>query len=133
MVKQIEYLYQVRNKGRVVRRTLIRINKETGLYAEFEKKSLNQDEEGKGTISFNLKNEDFGILPNDKLFEEFNKIFFPKVTNFFDKRMMDKTPWYLTVDKVEYYGNSEPEFYQKIFALLKIKAIEKFLIKSYNS
>ena len=133
MVKQIEYLYQVRNKGRVVRRTLIRINKETGLYAEFEKKSLNQDEEGKGTISFNLKNEDFGILPNDKLFEEFNKLFFPKVTNFFDKRMMDKTPWYLTVDKVEYYGNSEPEFYQKIFALLKIKAIEKFLIKSYNS
>ena len=133
MVKQIEYLYQVRNKGRVVRRTLIRINKETGLYAEFEKKSLNQNEEGKGTISFNLKNEDFGILPNDKLFEEFNKLFFPKVTNFFDKRMMDKTPWYLTVDKVEYYGNSEPEFYQKIFALLKIKAIEKFLIKSYNS
>ena len=115
MVKQIEYLYQVRNKGRVVRRTLIRINKETGLYAEFEKKSLNQNEEGKGTISFNLKNEDFGILPNDKLFEEFNKLFFPKVTNFFDKRMMDKTPWYLTVDKVEYYGNSEPEFYQKIF------------------
>ena len=133
MVKQIEYLYQVRNKGRVVRRTLIRINKETGLYAEFEKKSPNHDEEGKGTISFNLKNEDFGILPNDKLFEEFNKLFFPKVTNFFDKRMMDKTPWYLTVDKVEYYGNSEPEFYQKIFALLKIKAIEKFLIKSYNS
>ncbi len=133
MVKQIEYLYEVRNKGRVVRRTLIRINKETGLYAEFEKKNPNQNEEGKGPIRFNLKNEEFGILPNDKLFEEFNKLFFPKVTNFFDKRMMDKTPWYLTVDKVEYFGNSEPEFYQKIFALLKIKAIEKFLVKSYNN
>ena len=129
MVKQIEYLYEVRNKGRVVRRTLIRINKDTGLYAEFEKKNPNQTEEGKGPACFHLKNEDFGILPNDKLFEEFNKVFFPKVTNFFDKRMMDKTPWYITVDKTEYFGNSEPEFYQKIFALLKIKAIEKFISK----
>ena len=41
--------------------------------------------------------------------------------------MMDKTPWYLTVDKVEYFGNSEPEFYQKVFSLLKIKDIEKHM------
>ena len=123
MVKQIEYLFEVRNKGRVVRRTFIRINKDTGLYSEFEKK-----EEGKGPACFNLKNEVFGILPNDKLFEEFNKLFYPKVTNFFDKRMMDKTPWHITVDKVEYFGNSEPEFYQKIMSLLKIKAIEKYMV-----
>ena len=129
MVKQIEYLYEVRNKGRVVRRTLIRINKDKGLYAEFERKNLNQMEEGKGPVCYHLNNEDFGILPNDKLFEEFNKIFFPKVTNFFDKRMMDKTPWHITVDKTEYFGNSEPEFYQKILALLKIKSIEKFISK----
>ncbi len=130
MVNQIEYLYEVRNnQKKVVRRTLIRINKETGLYAEFERKNPNQMEEGKGPACFNLKNEDFGILPNDKLFEEFNKIFFPKITNFFDKRKIDKTPWYITVDKVEYFGNSEPEFYQKIFKLLKIKAIEKFISK----
>ena len=128
MVKQIEYLYEVRNKGRVVRRTFIRINKETGLYAEFEKRNPNQIEEGKPTC-FNLKNEDFGILPNDKLFEEFDKLFYPKITNFFDKRMMDKTPWHITVDKIEYFGNSEPDFYQKIFALLKIKKIEKFISK----
>ena len=132
MVKQIEYLYEVRNKGRVVRRTFIRINKETGLYAEFEKKNPNQMEEGKGPACFNLKNEDFGILPNDKLFEEFDKLFYPKITNFFDKRMMDKTPWHITVDKVEYFGNSEPDFYQKIFALLKIKKIEKYISK-YNN
>ena len=130
MVNQIEYLYEVRNnQKKVVRRTLIRINKETGLYAEFERKNPNQMEEGKGPACFNLKNEDFGILPNDKLFEEFNKIFFPKITIFFDKRKIDKTPWYITVDKVEYFGNSEPEFYQKIFKLLKIKAIEKFISK----
>ena len=128
MVKQIEYLYEVRNKGRVVRRTFIRINKETGLYAEFEKRNPNKIEEGKPAC-FNLKNEDFGILPNDKLFEEFDKLFYPKITNFFDKRMMDKTPWHITVDKIEYFGNSEPDFYQKIFALLKIKKIEKFISK----
>ena len=129
MVNQIEYLYEVRNKGRVVRRTYIRINKEKGLYAEFEKKNPNQIEEGKGPTCYYLKNEDFGILPNDKLFEEFNKLFFPKVTNFFDKRIMEKTPWHITVDKVEYFGNSEPDFYQKIFALLKIKKIEKYISK----
>lgn len=129
MVKQIEYLCEVRNKGRVVRKTMIRINKDTGLYAEFEKRNPNQMEEGKGPVAFFLKNEDFGILPNDKLFEEFNKLFYPKITNFFDKRMMDKTPWHLTVDKVEYFGNSEPDFYQKIMSLLKIKSIEKYISK----
>ena len=45
---------------------------------------------------------------------------------------MDKTPWHITVDKVEYFGNSEPDFYQKIFALIKIKKIEKYISKSYN-
>ena len=118
------------NKGRVVKRILIRINKETGLYAEYSKIENENDNEYKGPYCFNLKNEDFGILPNDKLFEEFNKIFFPKITNFFDKRMMNKTSWYITVDKVEYFGNSEPEFYKKICALLKIKSIEKYIFKN---
>ena len=128
MVKQIEYLCEVRNKGgKVIKRTYVRINKEKGLYAEFQRNNPNQIEENNMPAVFYLKNEDYGILPNDKLFEEFNKIFFPKVTNFFDKRMMEKTPWYLTVDKVEYFGNSEPEFYQKVCSLLKIKDIEKHM------
>ena len=41
---------------------------------------------------------------------------------------MDKTPWHITADKVEYFGNSEPEFQQEIMSLLKIKAIEKYMI-----
>ena len=132
MVQQIVYLYVVRDKGRVVRRTMIRINKDKGLYGEFEKRNPNNMEEEKGPAVFYLHNEDLGILPTDKLFEEFNKIFFPKVTNFYDKRMMGKTPWYLTVDKVEYFGNSEPEFYKKIVSLLKIKIIENHMARYYQ-
>ena len=114
MVNQIKYIYEVRNKGRLVKKLLIRIDKKIGLYAEYEERNPNNMDEIKGPAVFYLKNADFNILPVDKLFEEFNKIFFPKVTNFFDKRMMDKTPWHITVDKVEYFGNSEPEFYQKV-------------------
>ena len=129
MVKQIEYLYEVRNKGVIVKSTLIRINKESGLYAEYEKMGQNEGGE-KIKKSFNLKNEDFGILPNDKLFDEFNKLFFPKITNFFDKRMIEKNTWHITVDKVEYFGNSEPDFFQKLVALLKVKSIEKYMSKN---
>ena len=132
MVHQIVYLSEVRNKGRVVRRIMIRVNKDKGLYGEFEKRNPNNMEEGRGPAVFYLNNEDLGILPTDRLFEEFNKIFFPKVTNFFDKRMMEKTPWYLTVDKVEYFGNSEPEFYKKIVSLLKIKIIENHMARYYQ-
>ncbi len=128
MVNQIVYLREFRIKGKVVKRIMIRINKDKGLYGECEKKNPNQMEESTPAV-FYINNEDFGILPTDKLFEEINKIFFPKVTNFYDKRTMEKTPWYLTVDKVEYFGNSEPEFYQKIISLLKIKTIEKHMEK----
>ena len=128
MVKQIEYLCEVRNKaGKVIKKTYVRINKEKGLYAEFLRGNPDQAEENKNPSVFYLKNEDYGLLPNDKLFEEFNKIFFPKVTNFYDKRMADKATWLLTVDKVEYFGNSEPDFYQKVYSLMKIKDIEKHM------
>jgi hypothetical protein len=43
MVHQIVYLYVVRNKGRVIRRTMIRINKDKGLYGEFEKINPNNN------------------------------------------------------------------------------------------
>ena len=128
MVKQIEYVCEYSNKaGIVIKRTYIRINKEKGLYAEFKRNNPDEIEENKYPAVFYLKNEDYGLLPNDKLFEEFNKIFFPKITNFYDKRMVDKPKWFLTVDKVEYFGNSEPDFYQKVYSLLKIKEIEKHM------
>lgn len=132
MVNQIKYIYEVRNKGRLVKKLLIRIDKKIGLYAEYEERNPNKMDEIKGPAVFYLKNADFNKLPVDKLFEEFNKIFFPKVTNFFDKRMMGKPTWYITVDKVEYFGNSEPEFYQKVVSLLKKKEIEKHINKRIN-
>ena len=128
MVKQIEYVCEYRNKaGIVIKRTYIRINKEKGLYGEFKRSNPNETEENKYPAVFYLKNEDYGILPNEQLFEELNKIFFPKITNFYDNRMVEKPKWLLTVDKVEYFGNSEPDFYQKVYSLLKIKEIEKHM------
>ena len=120
MVKKVEYLYETRHQGLMTKRILIRLSKEKGLYGEY------QNNEGVDRC-FYLNNEDFNILPPDKLLEEIGNIYFPKNTNFFDKRIMEKTPWHLTIDKTEYFGNSEPEFYQKIYSLLNIKEIEKFI------
>ena len=120
MVKKVEYLYETRYQGLMTKRILIRVSKEKGLYGEY------QNNEGDDRC-FYLNNEDFGIPPPDKLLEEIGKIYFPKNTNFYDKRMMVKTPWHLTIDKTEYFGNSEPEFYQKICSILKIREIEKFI------
>ena len=120
MVKKVEYLYETRHQGLMTKRILIRLSKEKGLYGEYS------NNEGVDRC-FYLNNEDFNILPPDKLLEEIGNIYFPKNTNFFDKRIMEKTPWHLTIDKTEYFGNSEPEFYQKIYSLLNIKEIEKFI------
>ena len=120
MVKKVEYLYETRYQGLMTKRILIRVSKEKGLYGEY------QNNEGDDRC-FYLNNEDFGIPPPDKLLEEIGKIYFPKNTNFFDKRIMEKTPWHLTIDKTEYFGNSEPEFYTKIYEMLNIKEIEKFI------
>ena len=120
MVKQVEYLYEERKQGLMTRRILIRVNKERGLYGEYN------NQEGVDRC-FYLNNEDFGISSIDNLLEEIGKVYLPKNTNFFDKRMMRKTPWHLTIDKTEYFGNSEPEFYQKICSILNIKQIEKFI------
>ena len=37
------------------------------------------------------------------LLEDIGNIYFPKNINFFDKRIMEKTPWHLTIDKTEYF------------------------------
>ena len=120
MVKKVEYLFETRNQGLMTKRILIRLTSERGLYGEYK------SDQGEDRC-FYLNNEDFGIPPPDKLLEEIGKIYFPKITNFYDKRMMVKTPWHLTIDKTEYFGNSEPEFYQKVCSILNIKAIEKFI------
>ena len=120
MVKKVEYLFETRNQGLMTKRILIRLTSERGLYGEYK------SDQGEDRC-FYLNNEDFGIPPPDKLLEEIGKIYFPKNTNFYDKRMMVKTPWHLTIDKTEYFGNSEPEFYQKVCSILNIKAIEKFI------
>ncbi len=120
MVKKVEYLYETRNQGLMTKRIFIRLSKERGLYGEY---SNNEGEDR----CFYLNNEVFGIPPPDKLLEEIRKINFPKNTNFYDKRMMVKTPWHITIDKTEYFGNSEPEFYQKICSILNLKEIEKFI------
>ena len=120
MVKKVEYLYETRKQGLTTRRIFIRLSKERGLYGEYS------NDEGEDRC-FYLNNEILGIPPTDKLLEVIGKIYFPKNTNFYDKRMMVKTPWHITIDKTEYFGNSEPEFYQKICYILNIKEIEKFI------
>ena len=120
MVKKVEYLYETRKQGLMTKRIFIRLSLDRGLYGEY-KSDKGEDR------CFYLNNEDFGIPPPDSLLEEIGNIYFPKNTNFYDKRMMEKTPWHITIDKTEYFGNSEPEFYQKIYSLLNIKEIEKFI------
>ena len=107
-------------KGLVARRIFISLSKDRGLYGEYK------SEEGEDRC-FYLNNEYLGLPSSDILLEQIGKIYLPKTTNFYDKRNMAKTPWHLTIDKTEYFGNSEPEFFQKIFSILKIKEIEKFI------
>ena len=52
MVNQIKYIYEVRNKGRLVKKLLIRIDKKIGLYAEYEERNPNKMDEIKGLQSF---------------------------------------------------------------------------------
>ena len=119
-VKKVEYLYETLKQGLVARRIFISLSKDRGLYGEYK------SDEGEDRC-FYLNNEYLGLPSSDILLEQIGKIYLPKTTNFYDKRNMAKTPWHLTIDKTEYFGNSEPEFFQKIFSILKIKEIEKFI------
>ncbi len=82
----------------------IKVNRSSGLYAEYQffgkdrvirrridgKQEEEKEDKTKSLRKFNLKNEDFGMLSNDKLFQEIDKITIPEETEHYDRRIMDK-------------------------------------------
>lgn len=140
MVKEITYKLNVDVQGHTYESFLIRANRKTGIYAEYQffgdglvkRRRVGggpvKDEEN-GPKKFKIKNSDFGVLPTDKLFEELDKIKYPEEEEFYEKFLADASAWILNVDGKEYYGTAKPDFYLKIMDLLQIDAISKFISK----
>lgn len=144
MVKEILYSFTLFISGKKIEHYFIQLNNSSGLYAEYQSfgKGIkfynfndNSEEEDKDKIKplkqYNLKNEDFGLKGIDKLFNEIDKIKLPEDTDCIDKSIIGKPRWHLTIDEKEYIGNNEPEFYTKIFEILKIDDIKKYVKNNF--
>ncbi len=124
----------------------IKVNRSSGLYAEYQffgkdrvirrridgKQEEEKEDKTKSLRKFNLKNEDFGMLSNDKLFQEIDKITIPEETEHYDRRIMDKPCWNLEIDGKKFFGNTEPEFYLKIRDLMKIPEVTEYIKNHFN-
>ncbi len=105
---------------------VIRANKEKGISAYHAYIGENKNKKC-GLYSYIIKNEEYNILSNDQLFVELDKIKYPKERHYFDENLKDVPKWVLEVDIKTYLGNTNPEFFEKTYKLLKIDEILKFL------
>ena len=135
MVKTLTYKLDVFIMGHISYSYEITADRNNGLTAKYAKYGGNgggmmifdvdgpPSNQGPKEKTYNIKNEDFKILPTEKLFEELDKIEFPQETKFIDQHLMDANVWNLIVDGKKYYGNAKPEFFNKIYELMQIEAI----------
>ena len=142
MVKTITYKLDVDIMGHVSHSYEITADRNSGITAKYVKfggsgpqglmvmcidVDASPDSQGPKEKMYNIKNEDFKILPTEKLFEELDKIKFPEETKFINPNIMDASVWNLIVDGKKYYGTAEPEFFKKVCELLKIKDIRNHI------
>ena len=138
---EIIYKIQVNHKLLYTSRLfLVKFNKINGIQVQFyEKRPIYKLKTNyilylwdRGLKTYNLTNEELGIMPIKELFKNFNEIIFPNNTDFTNNNI-DTPIWHLIVDGKDYYSNINTYFYDKINYLVNFENIEKFCKKKYFS
>ena len=132
---EIVYLLNRGFLGRKIDHFLVRFNKETGIYAEFERYKQPTVTEGvKSELkAYNISNELFNILPNEELFEKLNKITFPENEDCSDHNLLDVPYWRLIVNGKNYYGNVGTDFMEEFWDLVKLSEIKEYVLNQYDN
>ena len=122
----------------------IKFNRENGIEAKYEKgklefqidpetMSLNEKTTPDKLKSFNLNNEELGLMETKKLFKNFDKIKFPKQTDFTSALYPDFPIWHIIVDGKDYQSNVDTDFYTKIDGLVNIKKIKEYVVNNFDN
>ena len=135
---EIEYVYNKGFLGRMISHFLVRFNKETGIYAEFQR--YNAFPVKNGTVksnnkleTYNIPNELLNILPNKELFEKLNKIQFPENEDCSNHKLYDVPFWRLNVNGKSYYGNVGADFMTEFTELVKLNEIRDYVLNKYDN
>ena len=144
-------IYEIEYRQRIVSKydksfTLVsfKFNRENGIQAQYQKgkevfeidpNTLSPvDKTGtEGLKTFVLTTEELGLAPLNELFDNFDKIKFPKQTNFCTALYPDFPIWHIIVDGKDYQSNINTDFYNKFNDLVNIKKLEEFVIQKYNN
>ena len=113
-IKEIEYRQKIVSKyDKSFTLFSIKLNKETGIQAQYQKgvakyeidpETLSLvDKTGlEGLKTFELTNDELGLMPNKELFKNFDKIEFPEKTDFRNSLYLDFPIWHIIVDGKDY-------------------------------
>ena len=127
-----EKIYKITNEkdDNNLETILVRINKENGIYAEIKQDiTTKENKEIKSKKYYKaMRNSDVNMLPNSKLFEEFDKIELPKQRKFSEDLSNKIIKWHLIIDGKEYLGDTKPKFYTRIEELIKVKEIYELCV-----
>ena len=144
-IKEIEYRQKIVSKyDKSFTLFSIKLNKETGIQAQYQKgvakyeidpETLSLvDKTGlEGLKTFELTNDELGLMPNKELFKNFDKIEFPEKTDFRNSLYPDFPIWHLIVDGKDYQSNVNTEFYDRFIELVNVKEIKDYVVKQYNN
>ena len=135
---EIEYVLNRGFLGRAIDHFLVRFNRETGIYAEFQRfnQQTNFDEEVNNKTSlqtYNIPNELLNILPNEELFVELNKITFPENEDCSNHGLFDVPYWGLNVNGKNYFGNVMVDFLGEFIDLVKLNDIKEYVLNQYDN
>ncbi len=122
----------------------VKFNRENGIEAKYEKgkvdfeidsdtMSLKEKTTPNKLKSFNLNNEELGLMETKNLFKNFDKIKFPKKTDFTSALYPDFPVWHIIVDGKDYQSNVDTDFYTKIDGLVDIKKIREYVVNNFDN
>ena len=122
----------------------VKFNRENGIEAKYEKGKLEfeinpetMSLEEKTTTdklkSFNFNNEELGLMETKKLFKNFDKIKFPKKTDFTSALYPDFPIWHIIVAGTDSPSNVDSDFYTKIDGLVNIKKIREYVVNNFDN
>ena len=144
-IKEIEYRQKIVSKyDKSFSLFSLKLNKETGIQAQYqegvakyeidpETLSLVDKTGLEGLKTFELTNDELGLMPNKELFKNFDKIEFPEKTDFRNSLYPDFPIWHLIVDGKDYQSNINTEFYDRFIELVNVKEIKDYVVKQYNN
>ena len=143
--KEIEYRQRILNMyNKSYTLFSVKFNRENGIEAKYETgkvefkldaetMSLKETTTPDKLKSFNLKNEELELMETKKLFKNFDKIKFPKKTDFTSALYPDFPIWHIIVDGKDYQSNVDTDFYTKIDGLVNIKKIRDYVVNNFDN